>query len=501
MPPQNRMIKGSAGVIHTIVNTSLGRSTNRWFAERYNVNNAWIYNGNNGNLNNNNVNNGNQVGAVTKLSATVNTQAMGLTEAERFTNLYRIMKQTRKNKRRGRDSVEFEANWAPLLVRAMDEREDRTLRIRHNYAFLTPRPRWREIFATEFGGRMIDHEVCEVVIPEAEKVLSPYSYNNRKGKGSQTAINQLMEHIYEVTEGYTRPARIVKIDFSGYFPNAVWSIAEKFVDDIIDRTGLDDETKGYLKWLTMVSVNCNPAAHCELRTAAYLWQEHIDPAKSIRTKPEGVGAAIGRLIWQTAMGLYVNDEIRWLTEDCDMKLVCFVDDIVFVVPEEWHEYLLSLLPELRRRLERKGVKLNERKFYDQPAVHGCEFLGSHIRPNRIHLNNHTFGDALYALEGLSKNAYKDIDKMESVFNSYGGLLKNRTDPGRLMEMKDSLSPLWWQWMEWNEKRLCIAFKSEYSVNERLNKKYHLKLKKNDKTRNSGADQSAQHRKNGVRVAA
>ncbi len=65
------MIKGSAGVIYTIVNMSLGRSTNRWFAERYNVNNAWIYNGNNGNLNNNNVNNGNQVGAVTKLSITL----------------------------------------------------------------------------------------------------------------------------------------------------------------------------------------------------------------------------------------------------------------------------------------------------------------------------------------------------------------------------------------------------------------------------------------------
>jgi len=39
-------------------------STNRWFAERYNVNNAWIFNGNNGNLNNNNVNNRNRCQAV-----------------------------------------------------------------------------------------------------------------------------------------------------------------------------------------------------------------------------------------------------------------------------------------------------------------------------------------------------------------------------------------------------------------------------------------------------
>jgi hypothetical protein len=143
---------------------------------------------------------------------------MSLTEEERFVNLYRLMKKTRKNKRRGKDSVEFEANWAPLLVRALDDRNDRTLRILHNYTFLAPRPRWREIFATEFGGRMIDTEVCEVVIPEADKILSPFTFNNRKGMGSQAAINHLMENIFEVSEGHTKPARIVKIDFSGSSP-------------------------------------------------------------------------------------------------------------------------------------------------------------------------------------------------------------------------------------------------------------------------------------------
>ena len=42
-------------------------ASNRWFAERYSVNNAWNFNGTNRNLNNNNVNNTNQVGAVSKL--------------------------------------------------------------------------------------------------------------------------------------------------------------------------------------------------------------------------------------------------------------------------------------------------------------------------------------------------------------------------------------------------------------------------------------------------
>ena len=71
------MVKGSTAVIYSIVIMLLRHSTNRWFAERYNVNNAWNFNGNNGNLNNNNVNNGNQVGAVTNLPEQIITQENG----------------------------------------------------------------------------------------------------------------------------------------------------------------------------------------------------------------------------------------------------------------------------------------------------------------------------------------------------------------------------------------------------------------------------------------
>ena len=324
--------------------------------------------------------------------------------------------------------------------------------------------------------------------PLADKILSPFTFNNRKGMGSQAAINQLLNHIYEVTAGYTKPARIVKIDFSGFFPHAKWDVAERCICDVIDRSGLDAETRGYLKWMAMISIHCNPAGHCELRTQPYLWKEHIDPEKSIRTKPEGVGAAIGRLIWQTAMGLYINDEIMWLTNECGLRLVCFVDDIVFVVPEERHAYLLALLPELRRRLARKGVKFNERKFYDQPYQHGCEFLGSHIRPNRIHLNNTTFNNAIRSIEKLNACPYKDIDKMVSSFNSYSGLLKARSDYKRLMDLRGKLAKEWWQWLDWDDRRKCLVYKERYSPNRRLEKKYklHLKHHKHDKTRDHRA---------------
>lgn len=441
------------------------------------MNNGWIFNGNNGNLNNNNVNNGYQVQGAVNLS-----YGNIMTEAEMFSKQMELVFNVQKNKRRGHDSLVYENRIVSKTVKGTRARLERTLRIEHNYTFLVSIPSWREIMATEFEGRKIDHEICDKIIPMADKVLSPYTFNNRVGKGSQTAINQLIENIYEVTEGYTKPARIIKLDFSGYFPNALWDYAEKVLDDVIDKLDETEDEKSYLKWLTMIAIHCNPAAHCEYRTPKQLWYEHIKPEKSILTKPEGVGAAIGRLTWQTAMGLYINDVIIWLTEVCKLKVVCFVDDITIVVPEERHEEVLLIIPILREWLAKRNVRLNDRKFYDQPYQHGCEFLGSHIKPHRIHLNNRTYYRGVHMVREVNEKPYKDLDKMVQSFNSYGGLLKNRTDYNRLIALRDTLAPKWWDYLEWNEKKLSLAYKKGYSVNDRLERKYNLKLKHYEKSK-------------------
>lgn len=406
-----------------------------------------------------------------------------LREEQLFIQQLNLVFETQKNKRKGHDSLIYEHDFISKTIKGLRNRLNRTLRINYNYAFLAPIPRWREIMATEFEGRKIDHEICNIIIPLAETILSPYTFNNRKGKGSLAAINCLIEHITQVSEGYTKPCRIIKIDFKGYFPNALWDYAELVINKVIELSNLDQNYISYLKWLTMIAIHCNPSAHCELRTPKYLWKEHIDKEKSLFKKPPGIGAAIGRLIWQTAMGLYINDIIKWINEECGISLVCFVDDIVFIVPEHLHKYALSLIPILRSKLQERNIKLNEKKFYDQPYQNGLEFLGSHIKPYRIHLNNTTYNRVLAKIEYMNKQKYKDIDSMLSVFNSYSGLLKNRTDYKRLIELKNKLNKDWWKWLEFDSKRLCLIYKKGYSVNERINKKYNLKIKKYEKRRN------------------
>ena len=119
---------------------------------------------------------------------------------------------------------------------------------------------------------MADHELCDPLEPYMEEVLYYRSYNNRKGMGSQAAINRVMEDIYEVSNGYTEPCRIIKWDLSGYFTNAICNNMEKCFIDIIENNRHDlsakygDQFPDYLRWLTQICVHCNPQAHCELRT-------------------------------------------------------------------------------------------------------------------------------------------------------------------------------------------------------------------------------------------
>ena len=122
-----------------------------------------------------------------------------MTEISFFVLLLSVMLSTRKNKRYGRDSMAFEIKWPPLLVRLMRELMQRTFRILHNYTFLVSIPKWREIFATEFVGRIVDHILCDILKPWIERILHPRTFNNREGMGSQAAINQVIEDRYLLT--------------------------------------------------------------------------------------------------------------------------------------------------------------------------------------------------------------------------------------------------------------------------------------------------------------
>ena len=410
-----------------------------------------------------------------------------MTDVSFFSMLLGLMFSTRRNKRYGRDSMAFEVNWPPLLVRMMHELTGRTFRILHNYTFLTSIPKWREIFATEFAGRLADHLLCDTLKPYIERTLHPRTFNNREGMGSQAAMNQVIEDVCEVSQGYTQTAWIIKWDLAGFFPNADCThmeygfarVVDTYQDEIAAQYG--EWMPSFLKWLAMVTIHCCPAKHYERRTPKYLWEQHIKPEKSILNKPDGIGVPIGRMTSQTGMGLYINDEVAWLNDECGIRTTVFMDDGVMIVPDRLKPYVLSLIPELRNRLARKGVKMNDHKFYCQQHWKGLEFLGSHIHPWSIILNDVTWSRCIARIHEYNQLAavekYRELDRFISTVNSYTGLLKNRTSYKRIMVLKETIADDWWQWLDWDQRRLCVISKPQHSFRARVNEKYHLKLKR------------------------
>lgn len=127
------------------------------------------------------------------------------------------------------------------------------------------------------------------------------------------------------------------------------------------------------------------------------------------------------------------------------------------------------------------ITMNDHKFYCQQYWKGLEFLGSHIHPWSVILNDATWSRCLSRIHEYNqlttKDKYHELDHFIATVNSYAGLLKNRTSYKRIIALKDAISSEWWTWLEWDQRRQCVVSKPDYSFRQRLCKKYKLKLKR------------------------
>lgn len=388
-----------------------------------------------------------------------------MTDEQLFALLLRAAGNARRHNRYGKDAAEFEANWCPNLVRMMETLKRRDLRVDRNYTFLVSVPKWREIFATDFAGRVADHLLCDILAPYVEHELHERTFNNRPGMGLDGAINRVIEDIAEVSLGYTRTAWVIKWDLKGFFPNANCDYMERCFCEIIDRYSDDisarygDEMAAMLRWLAMITIQCNPTAHCERLTPLHMWRDHIRPDKSLFTKAPGRGVPIGRMTSQIGMGLYINSEVQWLNTVAGLRTTLFMDDGVIVVPDEQKDYALTILSELRQRFREKGVEMNERKFYCQQYWKGLEFLGSHIRPGRIILNDATWHRCLSSIARLNATPERLKPRLAphlvATVNSYMGLLRRRTSYKRIKTLRRRVNEVWTHLTEWRADGLAL----------------------------------------------
>lgn len=340
-------------------------------------------------------------------------------------------KLARKHNRRSEDMVFFEHDRYAKLDRLTESTNAKSYTPGSNYSFVHRRgSKPREVFAAEPELKTVMAFLMERIDPLLEARLSPYTYNNRAGMGTQAAVNKVIENMYACSHGYTRPAWIIKYDFRGYFPNfnqdKVYAQFRSLIDEYYRGSDKDD-----VLYALQVACFCNPER--SMRKSP-IWDWHDIPAyKSVYTKDPGTGGLIGYQFYQSASSFYPVKIDEFIVENVTPYYVRFVDDSVLLTDNK--EMVLAMMPAIRKMCAELDITLHPRKFYCQPVEHGLEFLGYHILPGRVHISRRIVNRALEVARNKERGGRNYMDSI----NSYLGMIKGTSDLRLAKAVLDAVS--------------------------------------------------------------
>lgn len=375
----------------------------------------------------------------------------------------------RGNKRRSADSVEYEINLEANLTQLVSDINNRTLRPTA-YTFVTLKPRPREIFACEMGMRVIHHYIDIRLRPLIENRLTTRTFNNRKGYGANSAIQQVIDDVFEVTNGYSTDAYIIKLDLKGYFPNANLDIIYGQLSNLVEEDYFGKD-KDDLLWLIERAVYSYPTKHCYRKSQIWKWT-YISNDKSLFCKPDGIGGAIGHLLFQNAMNYYLNDFDHYVIDTLGLHYVRFVDDMLFVVQNK--DAFLSYIEIFRKMLNEYGCEVHPTKFYCQHYSKGVEFIGGIIKFDRVYLTDRMIRNFQLKIKDFNRCArVSKIESFISSANSYLGICKTRNGYAVARNMIDRINAEWWQFVHFDNNRCCIVANEGYKHRDIINRKYRL----------------------------
>lgn len=380
-------------------------------------------------------------------------------------DLYTVYFLARANKRRSEDAVVFEIDYERRIRNLTSAINDKTYRANANYTFISMRPKPREVFACELESRLIQWYIIWRLTPIIEETLTSRTYNNRKGMGTDAALNQIYSDVKKVSQNFTVDAYYLQWDLSGYFPNANCDIACQQLQKLCEEKyqGPDKED---IMWMIMIACNAMPQRHCYRKSPKEMWNL-IEIGKSLFDKPDGIGGAIGFLIWQVSMNLYLNDVDRWAIDELGLHYIRFVDDTIIIVNNK--VAALTLLPLFREKYALVGAKMHAKKFSCQHVSKGIKILGSILKFDRVYINNRTIRNAEARIRQYNncRNKSHNIENFQATINSYFGLLKNRNEYNNIIKLHDLINPKWWRYFTMDWDRFCIIANDRYRHNQLL----------------------------------
>lgn len=402
-----------------------------------NSNNAWIFNGNNGNLNYNN----NRINAyparVFRDSCLEEMDAYesALIPLSKWYSWYRL---ARKGKRRSTAQLLFEIEYPSQLrkIWAMMSGTAPYIPL-DSRGFVLKYPSPREVIHPEFIDRIPQTMWCETMRPAIEKRMDDNSFSCRVGRGSLAAVQRLIDYYYEESDGGKEPCVFVSIDQKSFFLHIYKPMVVKMYEDVINEEfASNPEMRDFMIWLCHKLYLSVPSEHMIRESPLSDWNL-LPPHKISANLPWHTGVDIGKLIAQMAGNFVSALYLAIFRAYGYTTFVHYTDDVKLVLKRSrLQQFLEIFMPELREGEKVFHLELNEKKTTVQPVEHGVTAFGYFIKvingtqevafPSKRVWNNFCLRMDAFIERGTGDKFYrlKNKEHVRDSINSYFGIFRH-----------------------------------------------------------------------------
>ncbi|MBU2645423.1 RNA-directed DNA polymerase [bacterium] len=276
-----------------------------------------------------------------------------------YENLWLAARRASKGKKNKKVVAEFNFRLPENLITLQQELANQKYQCSDYFIFQIFDPKNRWIVVSDFRDRVVQHALCNVVVPYFERKFIFDSYANRKGKGTHRGVLRYQQ--FSRRFGYVLNCDIVK-----FFPS-------------IDRDVMKKKIAGTIK--------CKPTLS--------LCHRIIDSAPSgdhVSYFPDGfsirrnTGLPIGNLTSQHFCNVYLNEFDHFVKEELKCRgYVRYVDD--FALFSNSKQELTEWKGAVSDYLKTLFLVLHRGKTQIRPSHLGNTFLGYQIFRDRLKIDN------------------------------------------------------------------------------------------------------------------
>jgi hypothetical protein len=292
-------------------------------------------------------------------------------------NLLTAWRKAARGKRGTRNAANFEYRLADRLLDLQQQLRSGSYLPGHYTNFEIREPKRRRISAAPFCDRVVHHALCNIIEPEFERRFIPYSYANRRGKGTHRAIDRLQmlarAHKYAL-----------RMDIRQYFPSIDHAILIEAL-----KNGISDES---VLELCRTIIKSGEGVLDQQYTM--VWFDGDDLLDCLRPR----GLPIGNLTSQFWSNCYLHSLDSFVMRQLGCRAYLrYVDD--FAVFSDSKRQLWNWKREINEHLARLRLTIHPGPAQPVPVTQGIPWLGFVIYPDRCRVKGRKVRHAKKRLAG------------------------------------------------------------------------------------------------------